>query len=40
MLRHGIQDIDGGSIAVPRSRDARPDRDALEERYVVFRSSA
>jgi putative restriction endonuclease len=37
MLRHGLQEMNGGRIIVPRSREAQPDRLGLEERYEQFR---
>lgn len=39
MLRHGLQDMDGVRLLVPRRRDARPDRDRLGERYLEFRDA-
>jgi putative restriction endonuclease len=40
MLRHGLQEMDGGRIIVPKARDARPDPGALEERFAGFRAIA
>jgi putative restriction endonuclease len=40
MLRHGLQDMHGTTIALPRSRRDHPDRDRLEERYEQFRRAA
>jgi putative restriction endonuclease len=40
MLRHGLQEMAGARLVVPRTRAARPDRSALEERYEEFRQSA
>ncbi len=40
MLRHGLQEMAGVRLLLPRQRDARPDRAALEERYETFRMSA
>jgi putative restriction endonuclease len=40
MLRHGLQEMAGVRILLPQARDARPDRDALEERYEGFRRIA
>lgn len=37
MLRHGIQEIAGTRILLPKERSARPDRDRLAERYEEFR---
>lgn len=37
MLRHGIQEMKGTLLTVPRERAARPDRERLEERYEQFR---
>jgi putative restriction endonuclease len=39
MLRHGLQEMAGVHLLVPRSRSARPDRTRLEERYVSFREA-
>ena len=37
MLRHGLQEMDGQRlVALPRARDAQPDRERLEERYAEF----
>jgi putative restriction endonuclease len=40
MLRHGLQDMHGTKIVLPRSRRDHPDRDRLEERYEQFRRAA
>jgi len=37
MLLHGLQEMDGARVVVPRSRNARPDPTRLEERYEEFR---
>lgn len=39
MLRHGLQEIDGWSLRVPRAERDRPDRVFLEERYEAFRKA-
>lgn len=39
MLRHGLQAMSGSTISVPVRRADRPDRDALEERYAIFRAA-
>jgi putative restriction endonuclease len=36
MLRHGIQEMDGGRLTVPRQRAAHPSRDNLDRRYQEF----
>ena len=36
MLRHGLQEMAGTEIAIPRARDAQPDPDRLQERYTEF----
>lgn len=36
MLKHGLQEMAGVHILVPGRRDARPDRERLEERYEEF----
>jgi putative restriction endonuclease len=40
MLRHGLQEMHGTAIFVPRSRRDRPDPVRLEERYEQFRTAA
>jgi putative restriction endonuclease len=39
MLRHGLQEMHGGRLQVPRQAAARPDPDRLEERYELFRAA-
>lgn len=39
MLRHGLQEMAGVRLLVPRRRDAQPDRDRLGERYLEFRAA-
>lgn len=40
MLRHGIQDMHGGTLRVlPRTRSERPDKALLEQRWAQFRAS-
>ena len=39
MLRHGLQEMNGVQIVVPRARDAQPDKQRLEERYEEFRAA-
>src|SRR3954462_10983130 len=39
MLRHGLQELAGGRIVVPRSSREQPDPDRLEERYEDFRKA-
>jgi len=36
MLRHGLQEMHGRGIHLPRSRADRPERSRLEERYEQF----
>ncbi|WP_208798866.1 HNH endonuclease [Microbispora triticiradicis] len=40
MLRHGLQEMNGLSMTLPRSRRDWPDPQALEERYGEFRLTA
>jgi|tagenome__1003787_1003787.scaffolds.fasta_scaffold20984553_5 putative restriction endonuclease len=40
MLRHGLQEMHGARIFLPRSRRDRPDRTRLEERYAEFQTAA
>ncbi len=37
MLKHGLQEMNGSIITVPRERGLRPDVERLEERYEAFR---
>jgi putative restriction endonuclease len=40
MLRHGLQEMHGSAIHLPRLRRDKPDPTRLEERYEQFRSAA
>jgi len=40
MLRHGLQEMHGTRIALPKSPRDRPDPSRLEERYVRFQTAA
>ncbi len=40
MLRHGLQEMHGTTLFLPRSQRDRPDPSRLEERYEQFRSAA
>ncbi len=40
MLRHGLQDVHGWRLEVPRRLTERPDRDKLAERYARFRAAS
>ena len=39
MLRHGLQQLHGAKIHVPRPEDKRPSPEALERRYEEFRAA-
>jgi len=39
MLRHGLQEMHGAKMFLPRSRRDHPDPERLEERYVQFRAA-
>lgn len=39
MLRHGLQELDGSKISLPRSPTDRPNPEYLEERYAAFRAA-
>lgn len=39
MLRHGLQEMHGSKLLVPRRQELRPDPAALEVRYSAFRAS-
>ncbi len=36
MLKHGIQDVHGWNLELPRRISERPDRDLLAQRYGAF----
>ena len=36
MLRHGLQDVQGWTLELPKRRKDRPDRDLLARRYSTF----
>jgi putative restriction endonuclease len=40
MLRHGIQEMAGRKLIVPRQRSAQPSRPKLERRYEEFRAAS
>jgi len=40
MLRHGIQDMEGRRLEVPRNRAKRPDPDRLATRFEQFRAAS
>lgn len=40
MLLHGLQEMNGVRIHVPRQSQARPDKERLEERYEEFRAAS
>ncbi len=40
MLRHGLQELNGSAIKIPRRPHDRPDPDRLEERYELFRAAS
>lgn len=40
MLRHGLQEMHGSTISLPRARRHHPDPTWLEERYEEFRAAA
>jgi len=39
MLRHGLQEMHGGQLFVPRREELHPSSSALEQRYVQFQSA-
>ncbi|MER7542742.1 HNH endonuclease [Actinomadura sp.] len=39
MLKHGIQEMDGIPLNLPRRRIDRPNRDSIEQRYEEFRAA-
>jgi len=39
MLKHGLQELAGSRLVVPRTAAERPDRERLEERFLRFRSA-
>ncbi|MEV6427441.1 HNH endonuclease [Nocardia sp. NPDC051463] len=40
MLKHGLQALNGTSLALPRSKKDHPSPDRLEERFVEFRAAS
>ncbi len=40
MLKHGLQEMHGSTIGVPRSSTARPDPERLETRYEQFKAAS
>jgi len=40
MLRHGLQEMHGTRITLPRSRRDHPELSRLDERYAQFRTAA
>ncbi len=36
MLKHGIQDVHGWALELPKRAGDRPDRDLLEQRWQAF----
>lgn len=40
MLRHGLQEMAGSKILVPRARVSQPDKERLEVRYEEFRAAS
>lgn len=40
MLKHGIQEMDGVQLTVPRQRNAQPNPDNLARRYEEFRAAS
>jgi putative restriction endonuclease len=39
MLRHGLQELHGGKLVVPRSAGKKPNREYLAERFEAFRAA-
>lgn len=39
MLKHGLQEVDGTRLILPRRRELRPNRDFLAERFERFRAA-
>jgi putative restriction endonuclease len=39
MLKHGIQEMDGIPLNLPKRRIDRPNKDAIEQRYADFRAA-
>jgi len=36
MLKHGLQEMHGAKLSIPRSRRLQPSQDGLEERFQAF----
>jgi putative restriction endonuclease len=39
MLRHGLREMEGLPLQLPRSREQRPREEYLEERFARFRAA-
>jgi putative restriction endonuclease len=39
MLRHGLQDLHGGTLILPRRVADRPNREYLAQRFEAFRAA-
>jgi putative restriction endonuclease len=39
MLRHGLQEVEGTRLILPRKDDLRPNREFLAERFEIFRAA-
>jgi putative restriction endonuclease len=39
MLKHGIQEIAGGRLLLPRAEASKPNREFLAERFERFRAA-
>ena len=39
MLRHGLQEVHGARLVLPRREEQRPNRDFLAERFERFRAA-
>jgi len=40
MLKHGLQDMHGAKLSIPRSRRLQPSQDGLEQRFQSFRRAS
>jgi hypothetical protein len=39
MLKHGLQEVHGATLVLPRDLGSRPNRESLAERFAEFRAA-
>ena len=40
MLKHGLQEMHGTRLTLPRTRASHPDKDGLAERFAAFQKAS